>query len=98
MTRNAPPVAGAIHWSRQLLKRIEEPMKVLRENKSVQHLKDFPRIVKYYNRIATALVTFESLWFSQWKSHIDHAKAGLKATLLIHHPQSGDIMVNADDR
>ncbi|XP_070568705.1 dynein axonemal heavy chain 5-like isoform X4 [Ptychodera flava] len=97
MPRNAPPVAGSIHWSRQLLKRIEEPMKVFRENKSIQHMKDFPRIVKYYNRIATALVTFESLWFSQWKSHIDHAKTGLKATLLIHHPQTGDIVVNADD-
>ncbi|XP_077977225.1 dynein axonemal heavy chain 8-like isoform X3 [Glandiceps talaboti] len=98
MSRNAPPVAGAIHWSRQLLKRIEDPMKVFRENKSVQHMKDFPRIVKYYNRIATALVTFESLWFSQWKTHIDHAKAGLKATLLIHHPENGAIVVNADER
>ena len=47
MLRNAPPVAGAIHWSRQLLKRIEDPMKVFRDNKAVSSLKDFSRIVRY---------------------------------------------------
>lgn len=27
--RDAPPAAGAIYWSRQLMSHIEEPMKVL---------------------------------------------------------------------
>ena len=98
MLRNAPPVAGAIQWSRQLLKRIEEPMKVFRENKAVAHLKDFSRIVKIYNRLATALVTFESLWFTHWKNSIEVARNGLKATLLVQNQENDDIIVNSDDR
>ena len=46
MVRNAPPVAGAIYWSRQLLKRIEDPMKIFRDNKAVTSLADFGRQVK----------------------------------------------------
>ncbi|XP_033113255.1 dynein heavy chain 5, axonemal-like isoform X2 [Anneissia japonica] len=96
--RNAPPVAGAIQWSRQLLQRIEEPMKVFRDNKAIMHMREFSRIVKFYNRIATALVTFESLWFNHWKTLIEPAKAGLKATLLVVHPETRCIVVNADER
>lgn len=39
-------VAGAIYWSRQLLIRIEEPMKVFRDVKAVSSLRDFGRICK----------------------------------------------------
>ncbi|XP_022081686.1 dynein gamma chain, flagellar outer arm-like [Acanthaster planci] len=97
MIRNAPPVAGAISWSRQLLQRIEDPMKVFRDNRAVTHLRDFSRVVRFYNRVATALVTFESLWLAQWRAHIDNAKAGLRATLLISHPETGQVVVNADE-
>ncbi|XP_053397319.1 dynein axonemal heavy chain 5-like isoform X6 [Mercenaria mercenaria] len=98
LVRNAPPVAGAIHWSRQLLKRIEDPMKVFRDNKAITQLGDFGRIVRIYNRLATALVTFESLWFTQWKGRIDQARNGLRATLFVHHPVTNEIVVNADER
>ena len=96
--RNAPPVAGAIYWSRQLLKRIEDPMKVFRDNKAITQLTDFGRIVRIYNRLATALVTFESLWFTQWKNRIEQARAGLRATLFVHHPETKEVVVNADER
>lgn len=46
VVRNAPPVAGAIYWSRQLLKRIEDPMKIFRENKTVTSLVDFGNQVR----------------------------------------------------
>lgn len=98
LVRNAPRVAGAIHWSRQLLKRIEDPMKIFRDNKSITQLGDFSRIVRIYNKLATALVTFESLWFTQWKGHIDQARNGLRATLFVHHPVTNEIVVNADER
>ena len=73
-------------------------MKVFRENKSVTSLKDFGRIVKLYNRLATALVTFESLWFTHWKQSIDNARNGLRATLFVHHPDTQEILVNADHK
>ncbi|KAK6187606.1 hypothetical protein SNE40_005595 [Patella caerulea] len=96
--RNAPPVAGAIYWSRQLLKRIEDPMKIFRDVKAVTQLTEFGRIVRIYNRLATALVTFESLWFTQWKNRIDSARSGLRATLFVHHPVTNKIVVNSDER
>ncbi|CAL1527205.1 unnamed protein product [Lymnaea stagnalis] len=98
MVRNAPPVAGAIYWSRQLLKRIEDPMRVFRDIKAVTSLADYGRQVRMYNKLATALVTFESLWFTQWKNNIEQARSGLKATLFVLHPDSGEIIVNADER
>lgn len=48
MVRNAPPVAGAIYWSRQLLKRIEDPMKIFRDIKAVTSLADYGRLVSYF--------------------------------------------------
>ena len=73
-------------------------MKIFRENKAVTSLKDFSRIVKLYNRLATVLVTFESLWFTHWKQTVDHARNGLRATLFAKHPETNEIIVNADDK
>uniref|UniRef100_A0A2C9K4Z2 AAA+ ATPase domain-containing protein n=1 Tax=Biomphalaria glabrata TaxID=6526 RepID=A0A2C9K4Z2_BIOGL len=98
LMRNAPPVAGAIFWSRQLLKRIEDPMRIFRDIKAVTSLADYGSQVRTYNKLATALVTFESLWFTQWKNNIEQARSGLKATLFVLHPVTGDIIVNADER
>jgi hypothetical protein len=61
-------------------------------------LQDFGRMVKFYNRIATALVKFESLWLSMWKSRIESAKVALKLPLLAHHFESKELIVNADER
>ena len=59
---------------------------------------DFNRIVKFYNRIATALVKFENLWLSLWKSRIENGRGGMKTSLLIQHPETKQLMVNADPR
>jgi hypothetical protein len=32
---NAPPIAGVVSWSRQLLRRVEEPMEVFRRDTDV---------------------------------------------------------------
>ena len=48
--------------------------------------------------MATALVTFEGLWFNLWKSNIEYAKNGLKATLFITHPDTNEFLVNADEK
>lgn len=39
IARNSPRVAGSIFWSRGLLRRIAEPMKVFRDAKFVSSLK-----------------------------------------------------------
>ena len=83
MPRNMPPVAGNITWSRHLLKRIEEPMKQFEENQNVLTGKEAKRIIKMYNKIARTLVAFEFTWYKHWVDHIDQAKTGLQATLII---------------
>ena len=94
--RNAPPVAGAILWARQLLRRIEDPMKNFSSNKSIMGTKESKRIIKTYNKVARALIEFETLWYQAWLQSVDACKAGLQATLLVKHPESGKLLVNFD--
>jgi len=60
MMRNAPPVAGAIYWARQLLTRIEEPMKIFRDTRAVSSLRDFARICKVTRLIQNGVVGAQS--------------------------------------
>ena len=94
--RNAPPVAGNIMWARQLLRRIEGPMKKFEMNKSIMGTKESKRIVKTYNRVARALIEFEALWNEAWLRSVETAKQGLNATLLVRHPDTNVLIVNFD--
>lgn len=94
--RNLPPVAGNITWSRHLLKRIEEPMKLFEANQNVLAGKDAKKIIKMYNKVARTLVAFEFLWYKAWVQSIDQAKTGLQATLIIRHPDDSKLYVNFD--
>lgn len=49
--RNLPPVAGNITWSRNLLRRIEQPMRVFKAHPAVLQSKDARRITKTYNKV-----------------------------------------------
>jgi len=96
LARNAPPVAGNIAWSRQLLRRIDEPMRLFAANPAITATKEFKRIVRTYNRIAAALVEFEALWHRAWVKSVDGARSGLSAPLLARAPDSGALLVNFD--
>ena len=94
--RNAPPVAGDILWARQLLRRIEEPMRAFAKNELIMFAPGAKRIVKMYNRVAQALMTYETMWHQAWMKGVEKSKAGLRATLLVRHPSSGKLLVNFD--
>ena len=94
--RNAPPVAGDILWARQLLRRIEEPMRDFSKNELIMFAPGAKRIVKMYNRVALALVTYEQMWHTAWMKGVEKSKAGLRATLLVKHPVTGALLVNFD--
>lgn len=96
LSRTAPPVAGNIAWARQLLRKIEEPMKLF-ETTNVIRTKDARRIIKLYNKLAFALVQFDGLWYQRWLEAMQTARDGLHATLLVRHPESGRIHVNFDN-
>ena len=46
--------------------------------------------------MARTLIAFEFLWYEAWCGSIESAKAGLQATLIIRHPESGKLYVNFD--
>ncbi|GFR42148.1 hypothetical protein Agub_g3000 [Astrephomene gubernaculifera] len=94
--RNAPPVAGNIMWARQLLRRIEAPMQRFAQNKNLLAAKESKKIIKTYNKVAKALIEFETLWHQAWIKSIEQCKAGLAAPLLVQHPDTGKILVNFD--
>mmetsp|Transcript_13743 Transcript_13743/g.31844 ORF Transcript_13743/g.31844 Transcript_13743/m.31844 type:complete len:4493 (+) Transcript_13743:136-13614(+) len=96
MIRNAPPVAGNIIWARQLLRRIEEPMKKFKANKNIMTTKESKKIIRTYNKVARALIEFETLWHHAWCKSIDAAKSGLQATLIVRHSRTGKLFVNFD--
>ena len=94
--RNSPPVAGNIMWARQLLRRIEEPMKGFQEHSGILDSKESKKIVKAYNKYGRALVEFETLWCQAWQKSIEALKAGLQASLVVRNPRSGRLVVNFD--
>ena len=64
-------------------------MRRFAENKALMASKDSKRIVRTYNRVAKALIEFETLWTQAWIRSIESAKAGLQSTLIVRHPTSG---------
>ena len=70
-------------WARQLLRRIESPMQRFAQNKNLMATKESKKIVKTYNKVAKALIEFETLWHQAWIRSIEQCKAGLSAPLLV---------------
>jgi dynein heavy chain len=94
--RNMTPIAGKVMWARQLLRRIEDPMKLFQNIKSIMTSKDSKKIVKLYNKVGRALIEFETLWVRAWCDSIEGAKSGLLASLVVKHPRTGKLFVNFD--
>lgn len=81
--RNMTRIAGNIHWSRQLLRRITGPMQKFQENPRVFHPKETKNIVKRYNKLARTLIEFETIWYKAWLQTCEAAKKGLRARLMV---------------
>lgn len=96
LARNMPPVVGNILWARNLMQRIEEPMKTFQAYPSLTGLRDSRKVIKTYNKVAKTLVAFELVWYDAWVKSVDAARAGLQATLIIRDPTTGQVFVNLD--
>ena len=53
--------------------------------------KEAKRVVRVYNRVARALIEFETLWQQAWLQSLEVARAGLQATLIVAHPDTGTV-------
>lgn len=95
MVRNITPVAGAITWSRQLLRHIKTPMDKFKTNDTViNNIKESKKIIRTYNKVSMALLEYEAIWFDAWTRSVESSKAGLNATLLVR--SEGKLFVNFD--
>ncbi|KAK1795394.1 hypothetical protein P4O66_010566 [Electrophorus voltai] len=94
--RNIPPVAGKIMWSRQLFRKIESTMEILKDKLEILRAPEVKKIIRMYNKMAAVLVEYELLYYRGWVSAVELGKQGLSSSLLIRHPETKEIYVNLD--
>ena len=98
IARDAPPTGGVVEWCRMLLSRIEEPMRVFRVQPAINSLRDFARVSRIYNALATPLVAYEQMCLQKWRRDVNGVTDSFRLTLLYQDPESGHLIVNADPR
>ena len=92
-----PPIAGKIHWARQLYRWISKPIEMLYQlAPDVMKLPAGRKGTTLYNKLAQVLVAYELLYYQAWLKQIDIALDGLNAFILVRHPETGEIFVNFD--
>jgi dynein heavy chain len=96
--RNMTRIAGNIHWSRQLLRRITFPMKQFQKHPGVFHPKESKLHVKKYNKLARTFIEFETLWYKAFQKTCEKSKEGLRARLMVADSSSNyEPVVNFDE-
>lgn len=105
IARNMTKVAGAIHWSRQLLRTITDPMMAFKH--SPHGLKIFARregsggreakrTVRVFNDLAEQLIKFEMLFYADWVKDAGLAKKQLWTPLLAQNKE--ELVVNFETK
>ncbi|KAF3703904.1 Dynein heavy chain 5, axonemal Axonemal beta dynein heavy chain 5 Ciliary dynein heavy chain 5 [Channa argus] len=83
--RNLPPVAGRILWCRQLFRKAEAPMLILKKKLNILKGPEMTKVVQSYNRIAVVLLQYEMLHLRAWSQAAESAPHSLSAALLVRH-------------
>lgn len=85
MCRDAPPTAGAITWSRQLARRVTDPMAVFSRSCSpgTTRLRGYDDVLARHDELVETLKSYEARLVLAWKSAVERTRtAGLGARLL----------------
>lgn len=75
--------SGQITWARQLYTRIQQPMDVFVENKTILQYPEAKKIIKNYNQLSKVLLSFEILHHRGWIRQVDVVSTGIHASLLV---------------
>ncbi|XP_049912492.1 dynein axonemal heavy chain 5 [Epinephelus moara] len=94
--RNLPPVTGRILWCRQLFRKIEAPMLILKNKLDVLKGPEMTKVIQSYNKMAVVLLQYEVLHLQGWSQAAETAPHCLSATLLVRHENSKEVFVNLD--
>uniref|UniRef100_A0A4W5NZY5 Dynein, axonemal, heavy chain 5 n=1 Tax=Hucho hucho TaxID=62062 RepID=A0A4W5NZY5_9TELE len=86
--RNMPPVAGKIMWSRQLFRKIELPMSILKNKMDILKTPEMRKVIRSYNKMAAILLEYELLYHRGWSQAGEMGRHGLNASLLVRDPET----------
>ena len=56
------------------------------------------KVVRQYNRLLQVLTEYEMLYYHAWVRQLEAAQEGLKASLLVRHPETQEVFVNLDEQ
>ncbi|XP_056424627.1 dynein axonemal heavy chain 8 isoform X2 [Hyla sarda] len=97
--KSMPPVAGRILWSRHLFSRMHVPITYLKNNSDILSGTEGEAAARLYNSIACVLVKYEVLLHRIWCNDVpSELQDALQANLLVHHPETKQLMVNFDNK
>jgi dynein heavy chain len=96
LPRNLPPMSGRIAWSRQLYRRISEPIKQFAKRPELLKSEEGKQIVRNYNKLSQVLLEYEMVHYQSWSKSIDMITDGLNSSLLVKDPETNEILVNFD--
>lgn len=95
LTRNQPPVAGAIKWSRSVFSRVKHTFNSLRVMETELMDEQVGRDVhEKYMSLAKQMMYFEKHWFSNWSETIDKVAMEHLKQPILREDASGRISVN----
>ena len=96
IARDLPPTTGKILWSRQLYRRLENPMSTFEKNKTILQFPEAKQIIKNYNKISTVLFEYEMLYHRAWIRQIEIILSGLHVSLIIKDLDTNEYFINFD--
>lgn len=88
LPRNLPPISGRIAWSRQLFKRITNPIQQFYKKADILKSDEGKQVVKNYNKMAQVLLEYEVLHYRSWCKSVDAIISGLESTILVKDSDS----------
>lgn len=94
--RNVPPVIGRIMWARCLLRKVEDPMNVLKARECVINHPKVQICVKYYNYLAEILFHYQALQHKAWFTYASQVRSKLESPLIGKNPESNRYVLNLD--
>jgi dynein heavy chain len=99
--RNVTPVAGAVMWCRQLLRRVEDPMIMFQNQRGILHTPESKKVIKLYNRVVRTLLEYEDRYKCSWHASVEAYRRGLNSPVLAFSQNTddsnqSDVVVNLD--
>ncbi|XP_013770736.1 LOW QUALITY PROTEIN: dynein heavy chain 5, axonemal-like [Pundamilia nyererei] len=94
--RNLPPVSGRVLWSRQLFRKVEAPMLILKKKLDFLKGPEMTKVIRSYNQLAVVLLQYEVLHLQGWSQAAESAPRCLGTALLVRHEDSKEVSVNLD--